>query len=415
MLLLEKHLAKFGIKPGLERISKLCEALGNPQDKLRVILVTGTNGKGSVVSYLSSILKEAGYKVGSYYSPHLIKYNERFKINGKDISDREFKKYEKIVLGLFKRGYELTLFEALTAIAYKYFADKNCDYAVMEIGMGGSYDATNVANETLAIITNVDLEHTEYLGNSIEKIAEDKAGIIKTNNGVAITGAKEAALDRIKEKAREKDTLLKTLNENFFTKLKNANAKETNFDYIGENFYLNLTVPLLGRYQADNAALAIAAAEELGVEREAIRKGLAHAKNPGRLEIVNMANKKTFVVIDAAHNPHGMRELVANLNLFSYGKLICVFTAMKDKNWQEMLSLLAPRCDFLIANEINNERCENARAIVEYANNHTKAIAIKNVRESIRYAIKMAKKKDMILICGSIYMLGEAIKALGKK
>src|SRR3989338_6765482 len=186
MLLLEKKRAKFGVKMGLERTQKLCEVLGNPQDKLKVILVTGTNGKGSVVSYLAGILSEAGYKTGSYFSPHLVKYNERFKIDGKEISDKEFKRYEKEVLDLFKRGYDMTLFEALTAIAYKYFADKNCDFAVMEIGMGGSYDATNIASEAIAIITNVDLDHTEYLGDSIEKIARDKAGIIKNKN--VITG-----------------------------------------------------------------------------------------------------------------------------------------------------------------------------------------------------------------------------------
>ncbi len=410
MLLLEKHLAKFGIKPGLEHTRAICKALGNPQDKMKVILVTGTNGKGSVTSYLASILKEADYKVGAYYSPHLFKYNERFKINGNDISDRELKKYEKEILDLFRQGYDLTLFEALTAIAYKYFADKNCDFAVMEIGMGGTYDATNIASESIAIITNVDLEHTEYLGKTVEEIAKDKAGIIK--NKIAITTANGVALAMIKKRAEEKGATLKSLNENFFVKLKTANNKETKFDYVGENFYINLETSLAGRYQAKNAALAVVAAEQLGCEEDAIRKGLKNAKNIGRMQLLG---KGPLILADAAHNSHGMKELIANLDLFDYEKLICVFTAMKDKNWHEILKLLAMHCDFLIANEIKNGRCEKAEQLAKEANKYTKAVAIKNVKQSIKFAKKMAKKKDLILICGSIYMLGEAINACKAK
>lgn len=414
MLELEKRLARFGIKPGLERIKKICNALGNPQDKLRVILVTGTNGKGSVTSYLSSILKEADYKVGSYYSPPLLKYNECFKINGKDISDREFRKYEKMILNLHKKGYEITLFEALTAIAYKYFADKDCDYAVIEIGMGGSYDATNIAKEDIAIITNVDLDHTEYLGDTIEKIAEDKAGIIKNNNGIVITACNKSALNVIKKKIKneKKNTRMKVLNENFFVKVKNTSDKETRFDYIGENFYLNLSTSLIGRYQAINASLAVAAAEEIGVEEDAMKIGLIRAKNPGRLQTIR---KNPLVVIDAAHNVHGIRELIANLDLFDYERLVCVFTAMKDKNWQEMTTLLAQQTDFFIATQIKNKRCESAENIAKKASRYTKAVATKNVKDSILKIKRIAKKADLILICGSIYMLGEAIKELKAK
>ena len=411
MLLLEKHLARFGIKPGLERMRKICETLGNPQDKLNVILVTGTNGKGSVTSYLASILKEAGYKVGAYYSPHLFKYNERFQINGKNISDLKLKKYEKEILALFKKGYEITLFEALTTIAYKYFADEKCDFAIMEIGMGGTYDATNIATEVAAIITNVDLEHTEYLGKTIEEIATDKAGIVKGASIVA-TAAEGKALEMIRKIVGEKGFRLDMLGDGpFIDNIKTTNI-ETTFNYLGCNHYTNLKTKLLGDYQAKNAALAIDVAEFIGesfeipVNENAIRKGLLNAKNPGRMQIIA---RRPLMVSDAAHNVHGIKELIGNLNIFNYNKLICVFGCMKDKNWKEMLALLGPHCDQMILNEIKNERAESADVLADEANKYTKAIAIKDAKKSIKYAKKLAGKKDMILICGSIYMLSEAI------
>ncbi len=417
-MLLEKHLARFGIKPGLERVRKICESLGNPQDKMNVILVTGTNGKGSTTAFLVSILKEAGYRVGAYYSPHLFKYNERFKINGKDISDSKLAKYEKEILALFKSGYEITLFEALTAIAYKYFADEKCDFAIMEIGMGGTYDATNIATEVAAIITNVDLEHTEYLGKTIEEIAADKAGIVKGASIVA-TAAEGKALEVIKRIVEnEKEIQLFILGDTTFVKNVITTDHDTTFDYLGCRYYRNLKIRLLGDYQAKNAALAIDVADyvrefffDRKFDEKEIRKGLANAKNPGRMQIIS---KIPLMIADAAHNVHGIKELIGNLNIFNYNKLVCVFGCMKDKNWQEILRLLGPHCDQLIANEIKNERVQGADILAEEANKYTKAIAIKDVKKSIKYAKKLAKKDDLILICGSIYMLGEAINAAKK-
>ncbi|MDO8553938.1 MAG: folylpolyglutamate synthase/dihydrofolate synthase family protein [Candidatus Micrarchaeota archaeon] len=428
MKILEEKLAKFGMKLGLERIRTFCSYLGNPQNKMKVILVTGTNGKGSVTSYLSSILKEEGYKTGAYYSPHIKKYNERFQIDGKLISDVKFKKYEKITLDYLKnkkdkiekkfyphcklsnlqynnkKENELTLFEALTGIAYKYFADENCDFAVMEIGLGGRYDATNIADECISIITNIALEHTEYLGDHVEKIAWEKAGIIK--KGISITGAEKEALEIIKIEAKGRNVQLKIINEDFFATLVEATDKHTVFDYIGETFYTKLETNLLGRYQAINAALAVAAAEELGVEQNAIRKGLKNAKNPGRLEIIST---KSLVVIDAAHNIHGIKELVKNLDLFKYDKLICVFGVMKDKDWKGMVTLLAPHCDKMIINQIKDERAADADEVARFIQQFTSATAIKDPKKSLVLAKKIAKKDDLILICGSIYMLGKIL------
>jgi dihydrofolate synthase/folylpolyglutamate synthase len=405
MNLLPKKLSKFGSKPGLERMTKIMKKLGNPEQRMKVILVTGTNGKGSVTSFLSAILAADGYKVGSYFSPHLLKYNERFKINGKDISDAKLKKYEKIVLALFAKKYSMTEFEALTAIAYKYFADENCDFAIMEIGMGGRLDATNIAEECLSIITNVDLEHTDYLGDTIEKVASEKAGIMK--KGIAITGAKGNSLEVIKEEANRKNIQLFVLNEDFFGKPIILNSKKGAFNYVGADFFNALEIKLIGRHQIDNAALAVAAAEQLGVEEEAIKKGLKKATNPARLQLISKSPKR--ILVDAAHNPHGMRELIANLNLFDYDKLVCVFGVMKDKDWKEMLKTLAPHCDLLITNQPKAERSESADAIANEASQYVDSIAVKDVKKSLLYAKKKAKKNDLILVCGSIYMIGELI------
>lgn len=409
MIELEKALSKFGIRPGLERIKRLMGTLGNPERGMKVILVTGTNGKGSVTSYLASILREAGYKTGAYYSPHLFRYNERFRINGKQISNVKLEKYGKKILTLLKRKYDVTLFEALTAIAYRYFADEKCDFAVMEIGMGGTYDATNIAEECISIITNVALEHTKYLGNTVMQIARDKAGIMK--RGTAITGAGGGALDVIKEEAEKRAVRLRAMGEDFFSKVVYADSRATVFNYIGESFYTGLETGLIGRYQAHNAAVAVAAAEELGIDEPAIRTGLKKAKNPGRLEV---AAKRPLIIADGAHNPHAVMELIGNLDLFKYKKLVCVFGCMKDKNWQEMLRLLAPHCDLLVTTQIrSNERAEDYKKLAEFAGSYTscRVIGVRDIKKAMAYAKRRTGKNDAILVCGSIYLLGEAISA----
>jgi len=283
---------------------------------------------------------------------------------------------------------------------------------VVEIGMGGSFDATNVAKEDIAIITNVAIEHSEYLGDTVAKIAADKAGIIKNENGVVITACSGEALEAIKARIAGKNTRLRALGQGFFARLKKADGHGTVFDYVGENYYLNLRASLAGRYQARNAALAVAAAEELGVEENDVRKGLENATNACRLETLG---KSPLIVADAAHNPAGIAELAANLDIFKYEKLVCVFTAMKDKDWKQMLSVLAPRCSLMVMNEIKGGRGESAQALAKEAGNYTKALAAGSVAESIAIAKKAAGRKGMVLVCGSIYMLGQALDAIKGK
>lgn len=406
MKALEKKLGMFGSKPGLKRIKKILKKWGNPQDKLRVILVTGTNGKGSVTSYLSSILQAAGKKVGSFYSPHLVKYNERIRINNKMISDRRFKKYEKEVLEFFKNGNEITIFEAITAIAYRHFHEQKVDFAVVEIGMGGTLDATNVVDAEMGIITNVDLEHTQYLGGSIEEIAADKAGILK--KGICITGTKEEALEEVKRVAKENSIKVRAIQKDFFVEVKECNAKGNTFNYMGRQFYNGLKTSLLGRHQVDNAALAVAAAEEYEIEEEAIRKGLESAENLGRMHILE---EKPFVVADAAHNPAALGTVLSTIEeLFDYKKLIIVFGVRKTKDWKSMLELIENHADSIVVTKTKDDKnAEDPKKIAKITSAYMETKVSSDVKKALVCAKKSARKKDLVLVCGSIYMLGELL------
>ncbi len=407
--MIEEKLGKYGSKPGLERITRVMDALGNPQKDLRIIMVGGTNGKGSTSAYISSILREEGYKVGTFISPHTVSPLERYQVNGEWIAKERLDEYEKKMLGLYEKGYEMTMWEAYAAIAYSYFKDEGVDFAVIEVMMGGKYDATNVGDAHINVITNVSLDHTEFLGDSIDKIAKEKAGIIK--RGVCITGAEDDAVGMIKKHANSVRVPVRRLGKDFFSELKELEEDRTVFDYIGRNFYLDLKTPLPGDHQAFNGALAVAVAEELGISDESIRGGLEKAKHPGRMQIVN---NKPRIVVDAAHNPDGIGTLVANLNLYDYEKLIVVFAAKQTKDWLKMVELLAPHASLFIATTVD-ERYVEPSELKDKAGTFTESSSRKDVKSALRLAIERCSEKDLIIVCGSIYLLQKVYKLRGMK
>jgi len=384
-------LLKKGSRPGLERIEKAMKILGSPQNSYSVVLVAGTNGKGSAVSYISSALQEAGYRVGSYFSPHLVRWNERVKINGEEISDKEIAKYEPTILEVANET-DLTEFEAATALAYTYFADKKVDFAVMEVGMGGRLDATNVAKEKLSVITRISFDHMEWLGDTLEKIAWEKAGIMKNSNAV-VCNVREV-FDR---RAREIGKKAYALGRDFSFEEMKACEDGNEFLYKGKNQFV-IKTRMAGRHQMENASIAARACEELGVGEDAIAKGIEKANIKGRLEIIQ---KNPLVVFDAAHNPNGAESLKNSIPLFRKKRFILVFGVMKDKNWREMLAILKP--DVLIATEIKTERSEKAENIVKQFGGK----AIKEPKKALEYAKSIAGKEDLIIAAGSIYLLGE--------
>ncbi len=409
MELLEQQLAPFGMQLGLERIKQAMHALGNPEKSMNVVLIGGTNGKGSTTAYLSGMLSAAGYKTGSFYSPHLIDYNERFQINGRKITSEKMHEYASLVLPVAEKS-KMTFFEALTAMAYLYFADNSCRYAVMEVGLGGRLDATNIADERLSVIASIGMDHMQHLGSTPEKIAFEKAGILK--KGTGIIGAVDAEpLAVISSEAAKRNVPLKVLGRDFKYTLTKNTHDGTRFSYSGKSNY-SLKTCMVGSYQALNGALAVAAAEELGLSEIAIREGLK-ARIPGRMQLIH---QQPYVVVDGAHNVPAFNELIENLKLFPHRRLLVLFAAMKDKEWKKELRMLAPKASLVVTTAPSEEqkgRSEAPGTLAFHASKYTESIAVDNVMEAYCYALTHANKNDLVLVCGSLYLAGELLRGLG--
>jgi len=339
------NLRRFGIKLGLDTIQSLLAGLQNPQDNFSSIHIAGTNGKGSIAATLAAILQAAGYTVGLYTSPHLVRFNERICINQTPISDADvLTAYEAVNLDQHARR-EPTFFEYTTAMALYEFRRKKVDWAVIETGMGGRLDATNIIKPAVTIISNVSLEHRQYLGRTIARIAREKGGIIKAHTPV-ITGVKQpGAIKIIAEIAAGRSAPLYLHGKAFRTR-RNRNGT---FDYHGiETVRQNLKTVLAGRFQVDNAALVLAACEILNsrniamIPFESIRTGLAQTKWPGRLEIVTTA---PLVILDGAHNQAAAKNLAAYLHENLKGRgVTLVVGILDDKPYRTMLKTLLPHC-----------------------------------------------------------------------
>lgn len=385
---------------GLDRISALLKKLGNPEKKLKCIIVAGTNGKGSVCAMLHSILIDAGSKTGLYTSPHLKKFNERIRINDKLIADKDIVKYY-----LKAKNYitNQSFFEITTAMAFLYFYEKNVDFVVLEVGLGGRLDATNVITPLVSIITNIGLEHTQYLGNTIEKIAYEKAGIIKENTPT-ITFAEGLALTTIKKIANEKNSPVIIIDKNMII------VKKWTFDFNG---YKNIQLKNLnGKFQIYNAAIAIKAIEtikknyNLKINKKNIINGLKNVRFAGRLQFI-----AKNVLIDCAHNPSAFKILANELNYINYKHLIMVIGFSNDKDIKAISKIINPLADKIIITTSSNIRAENPEIIKKYFNKNLikKSIIIKNPKKALNYAKNIAGKDDLILITGSIFLVGELV------
>ncbi|MBR5555970.1 bifunctional folylpolyglutamate synthase/dihydrofolate synthase [bacterium] len=375
--LLTSH-GKFHINLGLERISAVLSLLDNPQDKLKYFHVAGTNGKGSVCAIISTVLVEAGIKTGLYTSPHLFKYNERIKINGSDISDSDFASLVFEICELAdKNDIHLTEFEILTAVMFKYFADNNVEVVVLETGLGGRFDATNVIKENLcAVITHIDLDHTDRLGNTKDKIAEEKAGIIKPNCPVVACEGFEA----IRDTADEKNSLLMMI----------APFEDT------ENLSLK------GIYQQENLSLALAAIRLVypRMHPNVIQEALKKVNHPARFQLIEGKN----ILIDGAHNPNGIISLKESLD-FYYPNMRkrYVFGCLRNKDYEKMVSMLFEKNDEIYFYHFNNPNSctfEELQAVCAY---DAKPF------ESLK---KLEYRNDTLtIVCGSFYMINEIVES----
>ena len=413
---------KFGIRLGLNRIKYIMNELGNPQEKYKIIHVAGSNGKGSVCNYLSSVLAESGYKVGKYTSPHLHDINERITINDKKISNKDFtiitKKIKNIVEKMINKYESPTYFEILTAISFQYFKEQKVDYAIVEVGLGGKYDATNIVKPIISIITNISLEHQNILGKKITQIAKQKAGIIKENTPI-ITAAKNKSLKIIKEVADEKKSPIYIINKKNWIRT-NANLNFQEFKIKGMLKIYNIKTNLLGIYQGENITISIKTLENLKkidpkINEKTIITGIEKTNNPGRMEIINKTPK---IILDGAHNPKGIKLLVETLiKDFEYKKIIFILGILKDKNIKLMLKPIIQISDIIITTQSNNDRALESiklKKMINKNNENIRVINKKRISEAIKYSQLIAKKEDIICITGSLFTVAEAREYFNK-
>jgi len=395
-----------GIRLGLDPLSRLLATHDNPHLKCRTVLIGGTNGKGSVAAMLSSVLRQAGYRVGLYTSPHLLDFRERIRVDGKKISKRELARLiEQIRHSLHE---DLTYFEFATAIAFFYFELQKVDIAILEVGMGGRLDATNLARPDVAVITNISREHCDFLGHTLGAIAGEKAAIIH-EGGVCVTAARQRSVrDVLAERCRRMHAQLYRVGR----EIRYRCTGEGYFSYYGKSSVIkNLVLPLVGRYQYENACCALAVLEflnerGLSVGEEAVAEGLGQVQWAGRMERIGSFPP---VIVDGAHNPSAVSALCRSLREdFSYDRLIVVFGVLGDKNYRGMLRRLAPLADRLILTGMEAKRAVNPACLEAFAKTlHACVESVGDSGEALARARKVAGRHDLICVTGSLYLVGE--------
>ena len=420
------RVGNFGSNYGLDRTYRLLELLGNPHKETKYIHVAGTNGKGSTTAIISKILLECGYKVGMYTSPFLEEFEERIQINNINISKDRLamlmSRVKEAVDIVINEGYNHpTEFEIITVLMLLYFKEENVDYAVIEVGLGGRLDSTNVINPIISIITSISKDHEGILGNSLKEIATEKAGIIKRGIPTVIFPQKEEVLEVIKTKCKEMDSNLIEVKESDYKLLeidkKNLyNILELNFN----NKKIKFELALLGEHQVINAAVAVRAVEELdkmnecNIKEEALKSALKSVKWNGRFEVLN---NNPFVVIDGAHNPQGIDMLCNNVRkYFDYENLYLILGVLKDKDVDEMLENICCMATEIITLTPNSPRALKSEQLKEKVILFNKnCTAGKDYKEAYELMLNKANPNDLILVCGSLYMIGEFRTGLTKK
>lgn len=405
-------LLKFGTRPGLERVSALLDELGRPQDKLKFVHVAGTNGKGSFCTMMSEILKSAGYKTGLFTSPYVFDFRERIQINGEMISEEELCEITAEVKAaaekIAERDLQPTEFEFITAVALKYFADKNCDVVVLEVGLGGRLDSTNIIKTPLlSAIMSISLDHMAVLGDTVEEIAGEKSGIIK-ENGVTVCFSRqdEKAEKIIRKTAEEKG--------NVYIKSSPEDIKILNCDLSGTKAVykdMEIFIPLIGEHQVYNAQTAVDAAlalndGDLSISLENIIDGISKARIPARTELFG---KNPLTILDGAHNREGVEALLLNLNKFLKGrKLTVIMGMMEDKEYEfaaDEISKLAKTFTGVLP---SNPRAVSPKVLAEIAEKNCSDVFIcENPAEAYKKIYEKAQKDDIILVCGSLYLAGD--------
>jgi dihydrofolate synthase / folylpolyglutamate synthase len=404
----------------LKNITALCEHLGQPQRAFQSVHVAGTNGKGSTSAMIDSILRAAGVRTGLYTSPHLERINERIRLDGKEISDQDFaaafarvQQAIEELLASGKLAAHPTFFECVTAIAFVYFASAGAEFAVCETGMGGRLDATNILLPEVAVITQVDFDHENYLGHSIEEIAGEKAGIIKPGGRVVSAAEHLIARVAIRRRCAEQSAFLVEIEDAYY--LQDVSANDGCFSFTAIAYETGTRVPIAlklpGRFQVRNALTALATARMLAergapIDDTAISRGLIETTWPGRLEKIG---ERPDIYVDGTHNPAGAREVSVFWEQFLPGRNIyLIYGAMRDKAVDEIAGLLFPRAAAVILTAPAQSRSISAPLLLEMTGHHARrAEAIPNPAQALDRALEIASPEDVIFITGSLYLVGE--------
>lgn len=408
------EVSKYGSVLGLDNMRELLERLGNPQDDLKFIHISGTNGKGSALSYMSTILSGAGLRTGRYISPTLYAYRERIQVDGEMIDRESLAALVTVVkeavdaMEAEKKGSP-TVFEVETALSFLYFKEKKCDIVVLETGLGGTLDATNVVKTTvMEMISSIGMDHMEFLGGTLQEIAENKAGIIKPRTWVVSAEQDPQAAAVIRRVCREKECRLSVVDPDAFQDVHYGYDRQT-FSYKD---WKDVEITLAGTYQVTNAALALEAVEALrnlgySLTEEQVRKGMKEAFWRGRFSVIH---KNPVVVIDGAHNPAAAKVLKDSLETYFQGKdLHFIFGVFADKDYQSVISMTAPLAKHIITIQTpDNQRAlpaEQLRDAVAKVNPSVEAA--RSIREAVRKSMENAQKEDVIVAFGSLSFLGE--------
>lgn len=402
----------------LDNIKELLNIFNKPQDKLKIIHITGTNGKGSVASFTAEALIENSYKVGKFTSPYITDIREEIKINNVEISEEDFAKLatevREKVEELDEKKIFVSGFEILTSISYIYFERQKVDFAVMEVGMGGRVDATNVMETSIPVICHISLDHANILGDTIGKIAHEKGGIIKENSHVFSYPQEEEARSELKKICSEKNSSFYEFSEN--------EVEILSSDELGNIFnfrnHKDVEISLIGEHQAMNASLALMVLDylkdEYRLDEEKIKLGLKKAKNIGRTECLS---KNPLVVVDGSHNLDSIERLEESVKKFKYNKLILGFSLLKDKDHDNILHKVENIADKIVLTEIDNERHTDLELLEsEFKKFSKKEICpVKNREEAVEKTLSLAEEGDMVLWCGSLYLIKDVRKILLEK
>jgi dihydrofolate synthase/folylpolyglutamate synthase len=439
-------LQKHGIKLGLENTITLLSLLDNPQNSFKSVHVAGTNGKGSTSAMIASILRAAGFKVGLFTSPHLVSFTERIRVDSSEIEEREVAELTREIRDVIQSNQQSvhpqadppgrtisdqhsllpTFFEFVTAMGFLYFKRKGVEWAVVETGLGGRLDATNVLVPEVSVITNISYDHREFLGETLREIAGEKAGIIKKGVPVVSSAQEAEATEVVCEKVAEKETSLFIYGKDFVSCPRNVDMYGATLDFEGKERLNDLHITLCGMHQIENASLAVKTLE-LIAEREwipshLIKEGLARTQWKGRLELIKNEGHNYDFLIDGAHNPSASKVLADSLERFfvpSYEKVIMILGIMGDKDVEGIMKPLLPLASGIIFTAPDYERAASPEKLAEYAwflgFRSKVAKSVKSAIEMAMQTASMALEKTLVVITGSFYTIGEAEMHLGQE